>query len=406
MDDITVSQVLGGEGQTELSKTLPKSYATYRTIRKDPTVALARALSMAPVIAAEWGVESAKDINPDWVDLIDQIYMPMREPLLDSAMSGGIDFGWQGFEQVFDLRDGQTHLVKLKPLLQDMTDILVDAANGAFAGYKQEQVTVPVENCLHVPFRYEGTDWTGNSLLENVRGSYNSWVKVSDGARRYDEKVAGSHWIIYYPYGSSVFDGVLTENKVIARGILNTLESSGGVTIPRSVVEQIEEMHKEELGWKIELLGDGVPKQYSFTARLEYLDKLKVRGLLMPERAILEGKFGTKAEAGQHADLALTQMELTHRHITRFVNWHSVNRILVQNFGEEAENKVWLTTAPLSEDKLAFVREVYIEFLKSKVTVPTEHIALDIETVRKTLGLPTSGVAVMEPDFDTGVEDE
>jgi len=44
--------------------------------------------------------------------------------------------------------------------------------------------------------------------------------------------------------------------------------------------------------------------QGSFIDRQKYLDALKMRAFGLPERSILEGSHGTKAEADVHADIA------------------------------------------------------------------------------------------------------
>jgi len=376
---------------TTLDKKLPKTYQTYRTIRKDPTIAMARALSMAPVIAGEWSIE-AKDFVPDEiVDFVRDSYFPIREFFLEVAMSGGIDYGWQGFEQIYEEKDGKIRLKRLKPLIPDLTTILINKNTGSFAGYRQsdlDKITVPVENALHVAFRVEGTDWRGESLLESARKPYDQWEESSKGARLYDTKVAGSHFVVYYPMGETEVSGVLTDNSIIAKNLLKNLEASGGATIPRLVAEHVEDLSDKEFGWDIVILADPTARQFSFTNRLEYLDKLKVRSILIPERAIIEGKFGTKADAGSHADLALTYMEITHRYVTSFINWHSVNRLVVLNFGEEFENSIKLESSPLQSPKLAFFRNVYESIIKNPTGFVNERLNLDIETFREELGLP------------------
>ena len=125
----------------ELTNPLPKSYATYRTMRTDPTIALARALIAAPVVAAEWGFEADDDAPEDAVKLIQDIYEPARRGIISAAMYGGMDFGWQGLEQVFGNQDGATIVAKFKPLLQDITTILVDDKTGEFKEIQKLQIT-------------------------------------------------------------------------------------------------------------------------------------------------------------------------------------------------------------------------------------------------------------------------
>ena len=162
---------------------MPTTYAHYRQIRKHPTVALARILCAAPVLAAEWSVKAHDGANPEWVRLIQDTFMPMRERFLEPALLfGNIDFGYQGFEKVFDQADGYDKLVKLKPLLQDITEICI-GHRGEFLGFRQWGTELGLANALHVGFRIEGSYLYGIPLLENIRETHRDWVECNEGAK-------------------------------------------------------------------------------------------------------------------------------------------------------------------------------------------------------------------------------
>lgn len=370
---------------------LKKSYETYRRIREHPTVALARAFVVAPVIAGEWSIEADDDVDPEIIKFVEDEMFPIREKLLTQAMFGGVDFGWQGFELVYELReDGLIHLKKAKPLLHDITQILVTGQTGAFAGFKNGlglPVVVPIENSLLFTFREEGTQWYGRSLLENIRLTFNSWTAANDGAARYDKKLAGAHLICHFEPGDSIWDGVLTENQTIAQNIITLMVASGGVVMPNDTRE-FEDGDKTNTKFRLGVL-DTKSKQATFSPRLEYLDKHLVRGLEFPERAALEGNFGTKADAQTHGDLALTNMDLRHRDLTRTINWHVVNRLLVLNYGREAENTVRLVAAPLSNAKIEAVRAVYDTVIGTPEGIADQLETIDLDGVKDMIGLPS-----------------
>ena len=396
----------------QLANPLPASYATYRTMRKHPTIALARALTAAPVVAGEWSTEANDGVPEDRIDLIRDMFLPVRSQIVEAALLGGTDFGWAGFEKIFSVVKGRIH-VRFKSLLHDITDILVVPSTGAFAGYEQnrDQTKLPLAQSLHIGFRVEGTEWHGASLLENVRSTYNDWIEASEGAARYDKKIAGSHWVVHYPIGQSKVDGVETSHAEIAKTMLGVLESSGGAIIPRPKKKEAQELSRsgmdlDVLNWGIELVSDSSARQHSFTNRLEYLDKLMVRGLMVPERAILEGQFGTKAEAGVHADLALTHMELLHEHITRHINWYAVDQVLDLNFGPDARGTVRLAPSPLVDAKREFTQQLFLEFAKNPSSMAAEWAAIDTDAMKETLGVPVVGptdkdVALPVPGTET-----
>jgi hypothetical protein len=387
-----------------LNRRAPASYTTYRTIRRQPTIAMARALSIAPIVAAEWQVESDEGAPPEWAAFVRKQLLPIREPLVQTIMENRVDYGWSPWEKVFDVAKwdgGPERLVikKLKPLLVDITEILVDPKTGDFAGFEQpevpgtsQKVNIELPYSLLVSFGVEGTNWYGEALLENIRLEYLKWLDASDGAERYDRKLAGSHWVIYYPAGQSMYNGAMTPNADIAQAILAALESSGSVAIPAGVKAWLDETNAGAVaeggtGWTIDIK-DPSGKQGTFIERMNYLDKLFVRGMITPERAVLEGEYGTKAEAGIHADWALTQRELEHRHVTRIINADLVEQLLELNFGEQARGKVRLKAAPLVDAKLAFFRLLY-QALIANPMASTELIEnLDLSALGDLVGTP------------------
>jgi len=401
-NEATGPQIIGRiSGFRELAKSLPATYTTYRTIRKHPTIALARAMSVAPVVAAEWSVEADDDVDDEVVKFVQDQLIGLREPLMQTAMECGIDYGWAPFEKVFYLtRDGRIGLWKLKPLLVDLTEVLIVKATGAFDGFKQtpaegSPVVIPAEYAFNVPFRVEGTNWYGASLLENIRPTYNTWMDANDGAARYDRKLAGSHWVVYYPPEQSSVDGVtgeLVDNGVLADRILKSLETSGAISVPRKVAKYLDQLNAQtpDKSWEITMLSDDSPRQPSFIERLNYLDKLMVRGLLLPERSLLEGQFGTKAEAGVHADAAVTQRDLEHRHVTRMVNWYVLDQLLALNWGEEMRGKVRLEASPLADDAQQWLREIYRKLLENHNGFIEEFMTIDRDALKDTLGVPKS----------------
>ena len=393
--EITKRQVVTRPGGGVSTSRLPASYDTYRKIRKHPTVALARALSTSAVVAAEWSVEADEAAPEDWVQFIKDQFTPIREMVVEQALLGGCDFGHQGWEKVFAVRStpsgARMCLAKLKPLLQDSTEILADPNTGAFAGFKQQDVVVPLDKCLLVPFRVEGTNWYGEPLLEHVRETYNWWIDANGGATRYDRKVAGSHWVIHYPPGESPDEvGSMTDNGLLAKGMLDALEASGSIAISDQVASYVDQLNQgqQTQAWRIELLTGGGGQQPTFIDRLRYLDTLMVRGMLLPERSVLEGQFGTLAESAVQTDFALTNADLTHRHVTRHLNWYAVDQLLVLNFGEAARGAVWLNASPIRDTSKTFLKEIYRAVLAHDQGFMEEFGLLDMDALKDAIGVP------------------
>ncbi len=379
-----------------MHRSMPATYAQYRALRKDATVALARGLGAGPILAGSWSVE-ANDGTPDeWVDFIRDTFLDLRPMVYWNALLfGNCDFGWMPFEKVYRYDGRWLRLAKLKPLLHDLTDILVDEG-GTFTGFRCTHpiqggyVDLPRNKCLLIYFRPEGTDWHGTPLLENARPYVDQWGNANDGADRYDRKLAGSHWIIYYPDGVATYNNIAnTPNGEIAADLLRRLESSGSIAIPMSVKKTVKELNTAtDNGWKVEILDAGGGQQASFIDRLRYLDTLKTRALMMPERSILEGQFGTKAETGAMQDLAVTWMQLVDWDITRLVNWYAVDEVLAMNFGEEARGSVYLVASPLVDAKLTLLQDIYKLVMANPTGFVQEYDSLDMDSLKEKLGIP------------------
>lgn len=368
---------------------MPATYEAYREMRRHPTIALVRALSVAPAVAGAWSTKADDAATEGMVLLVEKELFPLRPQIIRQTLTNRIDYGWAPYEIVYAARpDGKLGVVKLKPLLHEITTIRVEEATGAFAGFEQGDATLPLAYCFLVSWDAEGTYWYGASLLENIRNAYDDWVASNEGATRYDAKMAGAHWVVHYPEGKGLLDGVLVKNFEIARDVLRALEASGGVVIPSSVQTRLDEMDAEGKGeWKIELLSDA-PKQYSFANRLGYLDKLMVRGVLMPERSILEGTYGTKAEAAEHKSAALTNLELAAMFVTDEVNRQIVDPLLTANFGPKAAGLVRLESAPILDEKLAFLRELTGALVKDPVGFVDLFAMVDTTALFDRLGIP------------------
>ena len=370
---------------------LGANYTTYRTMRKHPTIAVARALSVAPILAGEWTVESDDDAPEEWVKMIQDQVCVLRPDYLEPALFGGIDFGFQAFEKVFALDDeGRYGLLKLKPLLPDQTELLVDDKTGELTGLKQWEIELSLDACCVVSFRVEGTNWYGEPLLENVRATYNEWTECNKGAARYDAKVAGSHFLGYFPPGESQDQNGTTKNNVeMAEAFLEALESSGSIAVPDTMAAYMDTLNEQTKGgWRIEILEDHGGRQPTFITRLEYIDKLLARGMLLPERSIQEGSHGTLAEAESHTNLSLTLAELHHGKVTREANRQVVDHLLSVNYGPAAVGKVRLVASPLLDWKREFLKQVYTTFLANPAGFLEEGPQVDTDGLKDALGVP------------------
>lgn len=355
----------------------PKWYKKVRKMRFDPTIRLMRKMCVAPMLAADW---TFMGDDEDLRDFIKVQLSIMKTHILRKSGYGVLDFGWMPFEKIFALDERQrTYLRRLKPLLHDITEIKV-TDDGDFNGFQQEQITVPLESSFLVYNDEEGSDWYGTPDMASAEIPYDKQVLVEDTAMRFDTKVAGSTIVIHYPIGTSDFDGRKdVDNGEIARTLLDRIRASGTIALPRDERELMGDKAGDP-SWKIEIISAGGGA--SFEGRISYYDALKARAFGWPERSLLEGKFGTKAEAATHGEFALLMIHTFHQDLAQFINWHIINQITRLNVGKE--NVVTLVVEPLSDEVFEYLKTVYTTLL----TDPNERDDIDTRKMKEMLGVP------------------
>ena len=384
-----------------------------RRMRLDPTIKLARLFATAPVIAATWTFE----VNPNnpppegAKEHIEQNLNPLRSWLMQSAMYGQYDFGWQAFEKVFRVnpRNGFFEIEKLKPLLQDLTEILIVPETGAFLGVRQEhgdRISLDRDQVLLVYTNVEGTNWYGIPELAAVEKVYDSSLTVLESAARFNDKIAGAHLVVEYPHGVSDFDGQKDKpNQEIAALIARAFKSSGSILVPRQVIRETEIVGKElGEGWKISFLESSGDAKSFFIDQLKYYDTLKVRGIGLPERMVLEGQFGTKAESESHTSSAVISMQQKLNDTVQLINWHLVNQLLRINWGKEFENSVFIKPKPLSDDELTMLQDTFKLLLTNPIAAAEIIERIDTDVLRDRIGIPSNAVAVSVQIDDTATE--
>lgn len=391
---------------------------TYRRMRNTPTIALARDIANAPIKTAAWSLDSDEGISEDIVEFIRET-LEFVWPLLIVDMLRARDYGFQGFEKVWEMNeDGRWVYKKLKPLLPEITQVaLNEKKNWNFAGIKQSgtKEIVSVEKSLWYSYDADIGNWYGRSWFENIRQyAWFPWVETSTKfLTQYIKKVAGTIPMVHYPIGKSEnAEGTTKSNYEIATSILQKLGSGAGVAVPQELVNFAEEFIrggtdiKDLMSWQISFLEPKGRHGSDFLAILKYYDSLMMRGMLVPERAGIEGQFGTKAESGEHADIALTIADIAFQDIIRNTNWYVINPLLVYNFGQKFENKVRMKREGLDPDMKIFFRAIMEKVLTSPTNVDLVQAWLDVDSMFDALGLPKAEETIEPVEIDEDIDPE
>ena len=235
--------------------------------------------------------------------------------------------------------------------------------------------------------------------MENVREAWNDWRKANEVAARYDRKIAGAYLVLHYPsFGQGIDqNGAKLDNVYLAQRILDKLEAASGVAIGDVPSELAPGQDPNQTAWRLEVQGSAGGQQQGFVDRLRYLDSLKVRGMLLPERAILEGQHGTLAESQSQGDLALLQAELVHHHLTREINRQAVDPVLEANWGPAYRGKVRLEAAPLSDANQGFLRQLVTQVLADPKDFADLFHRADWPAIFDAVGLPQTKASPPRP---------
>jgi hypothetical protein len=251
-------------------------------------------------------------------------------------------------------------------------------------------VTLYEPDCITFYQNVWGQEWYGRGDVIDAKLPYDQWVSASDMALRYDSKIAGAHWVVHYPMGTSLINGEEKDNGEIAKDILSSLKSSGQIAIPTSVQQFVDMANAgDQPQWKIEILESSANTSSGIDTRLRYLDILMVRAFCMAERSLQEGQHGTKAEAETHADVAMAYIDMRLQHVMARINKIVVRAEIERHFGPEYVDQCRLIPEPMDADKRQYLQTIYDKILSTPEGFMDQLDDIDIGALREVCGVPT-----------------
>lgn len=373
---------------------------TIDDVVKNPTVIIARKLILAVGIASGWSYESE---DAQTSDELRETFEDFETPMIRSGLHAAIHKGWKVYQLEYTEESGLRRIKKMRGLNYKYIDPIFDMASGDFLGVIQTDVNTSKERRINWPdvvlinFDETMTGRLADPMLKATVDPHKWWRDTNLTANRYDRKLAGGFIIVHYPVGSTQYNGVPTDNKTIADALLTALQGVGTASIPHAVADTLDGLEDSSLKdeWRIEVIQASGGEQGNFVDRLKYLDALVLRTLGWTERSLTEGNFGTKAEAGEHADMALLNMHMMHRHLTEEFNKELVRPLCKFNYGDD--RRCHLKANELSDAKKQLFRGVLSELMTNPAIGLEIAESIDTNSVLDTLGIPYNSE---EPDYD------
>ena len=380
------------------------SYQTYRDMLEDPTIALSHAATTAPIIAAGWSIEADDDAPEGAKELIEDVFEPLRGRLMYQACRA-IYYGWQSFEKVWGIDDmGRMVIERFKPLIPDYTEVAIDRDTGQVVGVKQGGVVLDRGHSVIISNDSEGENPYGRSRLENLRRwAWRPWTQGMEKLAQYQAKTAGVVPVIRYPEGEGKnASGQTVRNYEAATQMNLQLGLAHGIVMPTAIPDWAMDALRsgqnisDLMAWSVSFLETRAGHGAEFITSLSYQDKLKVRGYLLPERTILEGQFGTKAEAGVHGDIAVLISQQFLDCVVEELNRQAVDDVLVVNFGKSVRGKVYLTPGPIQDSAKALYQTIVSALYGGNPDLALEQ--LDMDAMLDSLRLPKASEDIDEVD--------
>ena len=385
------------------------SYKIWRSMRGNPTVAIARLAAYAPILAANISIESEDDAPDEWVEFIKKVKAAVWSKLLRQILYA-LDYGWVGFEKIFGVRDmgnlGQRIMLdRMKMLMPDITDILTDPDTGDFMGLRNTGVTLGPNECLLFTHDDESGDFRGRPRHENIRQVWWDWMQAAAKEGQYITKAAGVLMLMQYPEGiSRDRSGSEVDNFDLAERTLKEIGKGHGVCMPNTLSKHAYDLMRAGVdiaqlkAWHFDMVETGAGHGSEFVAIMQHKEALMCRGWLVPERAATEGQYGTKAEAGVHTQLSLIMAEQLLEQIIESVNQNVVDPLIAYNYGGDP-GSVKLRAESLTSERRAFAQNIMTAVLTNPANLALLGKLVDIDAMMDSTGLPKAEEVL---DIDLG----
>jgi len=392
---------------------LRSSFSTYRQLMRIPSVALVRSEVAGSILSGSWTIETDDDASgTDGAKaMLEAAIIPQRTQILRHALKA-LDFGFSAFEPVWGVVDAERVITRYKPLRWERTSILVGETHGEVAGVRQEQVDLTGPYYWLYSYDAEPGDPRGRSRLENVREAGSKWLEVQTRIGRLIDKESGAVIAVTHPPGGGRdASGVAASNRDIARAMAQSaaqgsawlaVENPLGALTPEqrrlATPDQIVELLKTKL-WGIENipLGGNGPALTAMMLYSQYLDAQMIRAYLRPERSLIEGNHGTKAEAGVHSDTGTTDSERIEADIVESLNAGPVAAMLTDNY-PALVGKVRVVAQPLRDLQEGIDKELLLAIASGTATADEFYRTFDVPAIADRRGVQLRKVPLPPPE--------
>lgn len=408
-----------GDGFVAFNEPPPGTYEVYRKIARYPTIAMPLAIIESRTEINEWTWRARdEDQAESRVELLQRWFDPRRQKIVHDGMMA-LRYGFSPWEKMWSLVDpkdlgvegieGKVMLPDLKPLRVDYTTFRASSDYKRIIGlrnrppYAQKDTDLNLDKCFWFTFGGEAGDPYGESLFENVREWWSEALQVRAKISKYINKISGVIGQIHYPEGvSKNADGTDTPNYVLAQQLAAAASEGKWLVMqnrfasfivdpqnvkPADLDKALAAAGKAE--WVVSFLDPGgTDHAPGFKELLQYYDVLMVRGILQPERSMLESqKSGSRADSQMHGQQGAVFPEAL---ITKFVlNFNKgVTDNIIQVNGWGAPGCLYADPDPIADDEFDAKLKVFHAAMQSPDVGPGLMQRVDVDQLMDDLSIP------------------
>lgn len=349
-------------------KAPPPSIPIYWQMRRYSTIVLAFAITTAPVLASPRTIEIVGDPkNAGLAKELKEKAMLDCLPAINEAFGPALEcvhFGNWLQETIWDRSDGRTVPREFRSILPGEAVIFRDQYK-EFSGYQIGSEFRDARYALHVIHNKHINSIWGESRLDWCREEWWRVLRSKDNADATERKASMRQLKLGIPQGTSFIDndGKQVFPEAFGQKIQNAAVEGRCIVYPITPFTQADIKSKPEL-WdipavKIELIdwGDIGPSLMAHLKRCDFEDIRIMRAMRRPEREAMEGSHGTKAEAGTHGQIGVTDSELLADMVLKQFDQQVLDRWAVTNFPDATPGMIRVKQAPLSDPQQVFLQD-------------------------------------------------
>lgn len=350
--------------------------STLRQMERDPMIAFGLHFSRTPIMRARWMIEceradiatfidkSLRKILPRYIIQHSRSWNYGFSPIVKRFQLEFPDWTYidksKSEEEIKVWDKGSVEAVTWKTFVALPCDPMIVqprwTAKGYFNGitYNGQSLPIPfasfdVNNQDKKNINLRHSLWATNEI-DSASGSIWGYPRVGYAYRywwsywfrwalydRFFERKADPPYVVYYPTGGEDYagDGVSEPQsmKAIALSIGESARGGGAIAMPGETFTGYDDRPTTTRKWEInelEVKGD----MSHFVESFEYLDVMKLRSLLVPEQAFLEGKGGTSSRnvASEEIDIHSQGTAVLSEEIDDHINRYIIPDLIAANF--------------------------------------------------------------------------